>query len=87
MKDVKTIRAEKPEGQGVVGTLEEIVRRGAQRFLEVALNEEVAIFCERHAARVDEHGHRLIVRNGKQNRRILVTGAGPLEMTVTYHLP
>jgi putative transposase len=80
MKDVKTIRAEKPEGVGVVGTLEEIVRRGAQRLLEVALNEEVDIFCQRHAARVDEEGHRLVVRNGKQNRRILVTGAGPLEI-------
>jgi transposase-like protein len=63
-----------------VGTLEEIVRRGAQRLLEVALNEEVDIFCQRHAAQINKHKHQLIIRNKKQNRRVLVTGAGPLDI-------
>lgn len=80
MKDVKLNGTENPVGDGFARGLDEIVRRGAQRLLEVALNEEVDAFCRRYAGRVDDEGHRLIVRNGKHQKRILVTGAGPLDI-------
>ena len=36
--------------------------------------------CRAFTDEVDEHGHRLVVRNGHAEPRSLVTGAGPLEV-------
>lgn len=58
--------------------LDEIVRQGAQRLLQKAIEEEVAAYIERHHDQRDEHGLRLVVRNGRQPAREIVTGAGPL---------
>lgn len=60
--------------------LDEIVRMGAQKMLAKALELEIEEFCQKHELRVNEHGHRLIVRNGYQKSRRLLTGAGPLEI-------
>ena len=58
--------------------LDEIVREGAQRMLQMALEQEVAAYIEACQHLRDEKGHRLVVRNGYQRERQVLTGAGPL---------
>jgi len=58
--------------------LDEIVRTGAQKMLQRAIEEEVAAYVEEHQHLNDAHGHRLVVRNGHQSERTILTGAGPL---------
>ncbi len=56
--------------------LDEIVRDGARKMLAAALQAEVAAYIEAHADQVDEHGHRLVVRNGYHAVRRVTTAAG-----------
>ena len=60
----------------LVVDLDELVREGARRMLAVALEEEVAAYVAAHAGEPDEHGHRLVRRNGHARKRVLITGAG-----------
>jgi transposase-like protein len=60
----------------LVVDLDELVREGARRMLAVALEEEVAAYVATHTGELDEHGHRLVRRNGHARERVLVTGAG-----------
>ena len=53
--------------------LDEIVRDGARQMLAAALQAEVAAYVERFAGEVDEHGHRLVVRNGYHAAREVTT--------------
>lgn len=61
-------------------TLDTLVREGARKMLQAALEAEVQCFLEEHAARVDDQGRRLVVRNGHLPSREIVTGAGPLDV-------
>ena len=45
-------------------------------MLAQAMEAEVALFIENHADKVDENGHRKVVRNGHMPARELVTGIG-----------
>jgi hypothetical protein len=45
-----------------------------------ALEKESQLFLDEHAARVDEEGRRLVVRNTHLPAREIVTGAGALEI-------
>jgi putative transposase len=65
----------------VVVDLDELVREGARRMLAVALEEEVAAYVAAHAGELDEHGHRLVRRNGHARKRVLITGAGQVPVT------
>jgi transposase-like protein len=56
--------------------LDEIVRDGARQMLAAALQAEVAAYIEAHAGEVDEHGRRLVVRNGHHTAREVTTAAG-----------
>ena len=58
--------------------LDEVVREGARRMLQAALDAEVADFVNRSSASVDSDGRRLVVRNGYLPERDLATGVGPL---------
>ena len=58
--------------------LDELVRQGAQRMLQEALEEEVGEFLKRHQERRSAEGGRLVVRNGYLPARELLTGAGAL---------
>jgi putative transposase len=49
-------------------------------MLAAALEAEVDAYVSSLSDEVDEHGHRLVVRNGHAEPRSLVTGAGPLEV-------
>jgi len=60
--------------------IDEIVRDGARRMLAAALEAEVAAYIEAHADQLDEHGHRLVVRNGRAEPRQVLTAAGAVEV-------
>lgn len=60
--------------------LDEIVKKGAKRMLEQALEIEVDTFLERHQYILDSEGRRLVVRNGYARERKIVTGAGQLDI-------
>ena len=60
--------------------LDELVRAGAQKMLQTALEAEVSEFLLMHSDRRDECGNRLVVRNGNLPSRELLTGAGKLEV-------
>jgi transposase-like protein len=56
--------------------IDEIVRDGARRMLAAALEAEVAAYLVAHADQLDEHGRRLVVRNGRAKPRQVLTSAG-----------
>lgn len=56
--------------------LDEIVRDGARQMLAAALQAEVAAYVDQFTDQVDEHGRRLVVRNGYHNEREVMTAAG-----------
>ena len=56
--------------------LDEIVRDGARAMLAAALQAEVAAYIDAHGGEVDENGYRLVVRNGFDQPREVVTAAG-----------
>jgi len=60
--------------------LDVVVRRGAQQILQQAIEAEVQEFLQEHQDRCDADGKRLVVRNGHQPARKIVTGAGALEV-------
>ena len=63
--------------------LDQIIRDGAQRMLQAAIEAEVDEFVARHADRRDPQGKRLVVRNGYKPGRTILTGAGQLEVVST----
>src|SRR6266545_3066972 len=60
--------------------LDELFREGARRMLAAALEAEVEAYLAAHTELVDEHGHRLVVRNGHAPARTLATGVGQVEV-------
>jgi putative transposase len=56
--------------------LDAIVREGARRMLAAALEAEVDDYLAAHQAERDEHGRRLVVRNGHARQRQVTTAAG-----------
>jgi putative transposase len=60
--------------------LDELFGEGARRMLAAALEAEVEAYITAHAGLVDEHGHRLVVRNGHALGRTLATGVGQVEV-------
>lgn len=61
--------------------LDEIVRDGARKMLQAAIEAEVDEFLGEQSDRRDEQGRRLVVRNGRQPTREILTGAGRLEVS------
>ncbi len=60
--------------------LDEIVREGARRMLAASLEAEVAAYVAEHTDRLDEHGRRLVVRNGRRQPRQVLTSSGAIEV-------
>jgi transposase-like protein len=60
--------------------LDEYVYQGARKMLQQAIEEEVHRYITMHEHLRDAVGHRLVVRNGFQPPRKIVTGAGQLEI-------
>lgn len=60
--------------------LDQLVREGARKMLQEAINAEVDGFIEQHRNRRDDRGRRLVVKNGRLPARAILTGAGPIEV-------
>jgi putative transposase len=60
--------------------LDELAREGARRMLASALEAEVDAYLAAHADQLDEHGRRLVVRNGHAPARTLAMGAGAVQV-------
>ncbi|WP_372725745.1 transposase, partial [Novipirellula sp.] len=61
--------------------LDEIVREGARRMLQSAIDAEVDAFIEIHENRRDDQGRRRVVKNGSLPEREILTGAGAIPVT------
>jgi hypothetical protein len=76
LKVVHDAEASKENTTGSTGgssLLDAIVRDGARQMLAAALQAEVAAYV---AAFADEHGRRLVIRNGSHEPREVMTAAG-----------
>lgn len=60
--------------------LDELLREGARRMLQAAIQNEVAEYLEAHKGIRDDAGRHLVVRNGYLPERDLVTGVGPIRI-------
>jgi len=60
--------------------LEEVLRQGARKMLQAAIENEVNEYLERYGDNRDGTGRRLVVRNGYLPEREIVTGIGPLRV-------
>lgn len=58
--------------------LEEVIVKGAQKMLKLALENEVDEFIQKHSTLKDEEGNRIVSRNGYMPERDILTGIGPL---------
>jgi transposase-like protein len=65
---------------GSSSLIDELVREGARRMLAEALQAEVEDYIARHVGERDEHGRRLVVRNGHHRPREVLTSAGAVEV-------
>lgn len=93
MSQIKTDRSSLPVDQdhdpevlafraqfGDRSPLDELVREGAKRMLQAAIDAEVEAFIAQHADRRDDSGRRQVVKNGSLPSREILTGAGPIEV-------
>ena len=76
MREYTAVEVEDIVRTEVTFDLEKLLREGARRMLEVALEVEVAEYVKEHREERDEHDHRQVVRNGSHPERELVTGVG-----------
>lgn len=63
-------------------SLTHVLRRGALRLLIQAVEDEAAAWINARSTLTDERGHRQVVRNGHADPRTILTGVGPLQVTM-----
>ena len=62
-------------------SLDEVLREGARRMLEEAIEAEVADYVERHQEeRAPDSGRRLVVRNGRLPTREILSSLGSIQI-------
>ncbi len=69
-----------PALEDFASALEQILHKGAQDMLQLAIEIEVQQYIEKHQKELDENGHRIVVRNGYLPERELLTGIGPVKV-------
>jgi putative transposase len=74
MEDVRTLPAREMDEARV--TLDDLAREGARRMIAAALEAEVQQYVAAFSDEVDQSGHRLVVRNGRGQERMLTVGSG-----------
>ncbi len=60
--------------------LEEVIKNGARKMLQAAIENEVIEFIENNKNMTNEEGHRSIVRNGYLPQRNIQTGIGDISI-------
>jgi putative transposase len=63
-----------------IDPLTELLREGAKKMLQAAINEEVEDYLSQFIDRRDADGKRLVVRNGLAPKRSIQTGLGSIEV-------
>lgn len=74
MADVRRLPA--GEDNEVVVSLDELAREGARRMIATALEAEIDEYVGSFVDERDEHGKRLVVRNGRARQRRVTVGSG-----------
>ncbi len=74
MQDVRTLAV--GERDEIAVTLDDLAREGARRMIAAALGAEADEYVGSFIDEVDEHGKRLVVRNGRARERRLTVGSG-----------
>ncbi len=77
MKQYTASEVETIVKEEVTLSLEGLIRVGARRMLQAALEFEVEAYVENLQDEKDEQGHRQVVRNGTHRARDLIKGMGP----------
>jgi transposase-like protein len=67
-------------GLAIAPAIDDILRDGARRALQAAIEREVEEYIERNSGCLDEKGHRLVVRNGHHPARNIQSGSGSIEV-------
>ena len=67
-------------GLATVPVIDDILRDGARRALQSAIEREVEEYIQRNKDQLDEDGRRLVVRNGHHPSRKILSGNGPIEV-------
>ncbi len=80
MKQNELIEEKKQEKEETKSLLEEIIREGARKLLQAAIEQEVDEFISSFSDKKDEKGRRMVVRNGYLPERSILTGIGPLSV-------
>jgi len=62
--------------------LTELLRTGARRLIQQAIEAELAELLARYEGQADEQGRRVVVRNGYLPEREILTGVGPVAVKV-----
>jgi transposase-like protein len=78
VKKHTTAQNEDQASKKAESVLDEIVREGARRLLQHAVEMEVAEYVAEHRDILGPDGHRQVVRNGWMKEREVTTGAGPI---------
>ena len=68
--------------EGIEDPLTELLRMGAKRLIQQAVEAELAELLERYKGQWDERGRRAVVRNGYLPEREILTGVGPVPVKV-----
>ncbi|HEY2236865.1 MAG TPA: IS256 family transposase [Candidatus Angelobacter sp.] len=63
-----------------VPAIDDILRNGARRALQAAIEQEVEQYIQRNKDHLDEKGRRLVVRNGHHPARKIQSGNGAIEV-------
>ena len=67
-------------GLAIAPAIDDILRDGARRALQAAIEREVEEYIQRNSQHLDESGRRLVVRNGHHPARKIQSGNGPIEV-------
>lgn len=80
MKDCIRNGRKSPEESVVWDPLQEILRDGARKMLQVVIEDEVREYIKRYEHVTDGHGHKVVVRNGYMPERPIITGVGTVRI-------
>jgi transposase-like protein len=78
MKNNEPVAQKNQEKEEPQSMLEQILREGARKLLQTAIENEVTEYIAMFSDTKDENGSRMIVRNGYLPERSILTGIGPL---------
>lgn len=80
MNDFTKKEINNPEENSNWSIVEQVLREGARKMLQTAIEKEVSAFIEKNKHNTDTNGYRLAVRNGYKPERDILTGIGPIKI-------